>query len=219
MATKKTPKLMEIEEVNIAVIKPYWRNPRNNDKAIEGVAQSIRDYGFNSPIIVDKEYTIVAGHTRYKALQQLGYEVVPVVVVDLPAQKVKEYRIADNKTAELGDWDYPKLILELKEIADLPTMQTYFNDLDVQSVVDSLPKSVASDVTVKEVADRMEIMASDYTTRNKEEQRGFIPMICPDCGYEYSLNIDAIQHMIDGIRKQIAYNGVPDDTEDTKTLS
>ena len=196
---------MQIENLPLATIKPYWRNPRANDKSVDAVAKSITDYGFNVPIVVDKEFVILAGHTRYKASQRLGLETIPVVVIDLPAQKAKEFRIADNKTSDLGEWDFPKLILELKEIADLPTMQTYFPDLDIKAVVESLPNTVINDITHEDVQRTAGILASDYTTRNAEEAKGFIPMICPDCGYEYSLHIQAIQHMIDGITKQIAY--------------
>ena len=202
---------MQIEQLPLATIKPYWRNPRDNSNSVDAVAKSIKDYGFNVPIVVDKEYVILAGHTRYKASQMLGLETVPVVVIDLPAQKAKEFRIADNKTSDLGEWDYPKLVLELKEIADLPAMQTYFPDLDIQSLVEALPKSVITDYTNEDVQRTAGIMASDYTTRNAEEAKGFIPLICPDCGYEYSLNIASIQHMIDGIKKQMAYG-------DTETL-
>lgn len=197
----------------LKAIKPYWRNPRNNETGVNAVMKSIQEYGFNSPIIVDTENVIVAGHTRYKAAQQLGMKTVPVLVVDLPAQKVKEYRIADNKTSELSQWDYPKLILELKEIADLPTMQEFFPDLDIQSVVNTLPKQVSHEITEQQVSKTAELLGKNYTSRNEEERKGFIPMICPDCGYEYSLHIHAIQRMIDGIQKMIDYD------QDQETLS
>jgi hypothetical protein len=197
---------MKIETLPLAVVKPYWRNPRDNTKAVEIVAQSITDYGFNVPLVVDKEYVILAGHTRYKALQQLGITEVQVVVVDLPAQKAKEFRIADNKTSEVGEWDMPKLMMELKEISDLPRIQDYFPNLDIQSVVDSLPKNTTRDVLPSDIDNRTKLLASDYTTRNTQEMRGFIPMLCPDCGYEYSLRIDEIQKMIDGISKMLTYD-------------
>jgi hypothetical protein len=197
---------MQIEEVALTAIKPYWRNPRDNDGGVEAVKKSIQDYGFNSPIVVDTEYVIINGHTRYKALQQLGYDKVQIIVVDLPAQKVKQYRIADNKTSELSEWDYPKLILELKELADLPVMQDYFPDLDLSSIVNTLPKSVSHDITDEEVTKVSDLLGKNYTTRNEEERKGFIPLICPDCGYEYSLHIHALQRMIDGIKKIVEYD-------------
>lgn len=208
---------MQVEQLPLKSIKPYWRNPRNNETGTQAVMKSIKDYGFNSPIIVDKEYVIVAGHTRYKAAQLLEMDTVPVVVVDLPAQKVKEYRIADNKTSELSEWDYPKLILELKEIADIPNIQAYFPDLDIQSVVNTLPKSVQRDITPLDIDRSNDLHGKNYTSRNEEERKGFIPMICPDCGHEYSLHITAIQRMIDGIKKMIAFDEGQD--ADTETLS
>lgn len=204
---------MNVTEVALAAIKPYWRNPRDNDQGVEAVKKSINDYGFNSPIVVDTEMVIINGHTRYKALQQLGYETVPVIIVDLPAQQVKQYRIADNKTSELSEWDYPKLILELKEIADLPAMQGYFPELDLQSVVNTLPKSVAHDVSPADMVKVSDMMGKGYTTRNEEERKGYIPLICPDCGYEYSLHIGQLQNMIDGIKRIISYD------EDSEALS
>lgn len=211
---------MKIEELPLAAIKPYWRNPRINENSVTAVQQSIKDYGFNVPLVVDKELVILAGHTRYKALQLMNVETVPCVVVDLPPQKAKEFRIADNKTSDLGGWDFPKLILELKEIADLPAMQTYFPDLNVQEVVESLPNTVIQDVKDVDVQRTAELLASDYTTRNKEEMKGFIPFICPDCGYEYSVHINALEHMIKGIRKQQAFldeNNNDKDAKDAQT--
>ena len=108
---------MKIENLKLSEIKPYERNPRKNDRAVEPVAESIRQFGFKQPIVVDKDGVIVAGHTRYKAAQKLGLETVPCVRADdlTPAQ-VKAYRIADNKLNELATWDFAMLDEELKSI-------------------------------------------------------------------------------------------------------
>ena len=111
---------METTLFNIAEIKPYWRNPRHNEEAVGAVMQSIRDYGFNQPLIIDAENVIIAGHTRYRALQRLGVTEIPCIVKgDLTAQQAKEYRIADNKTSELSSWDMDRLIPELREIESI----------------------------------------------------------------------------------------------------
>lgn len=96
-------------------VHPYPNNPRNNDEAVEYVANSIREFGWQQPIVVDTDGTIIAGHTRLKAAQRLGMDTVPVVVADnlTPAQ-VNAYRLADNKVAEASTWDMEALAVELE---------------------------------------------------------------------------------------------------------
>ena len=108
---------MKIKQMRISELKPYPKNPRINDGAVDAVAASIREFGWKQPLVVDKDGVIVAGHTRYKAAQKLGIEEVPVVVADdLTPEQVKAYRLADNKTAELAEWDFGKLEEELAEL-------------------------------------------------------------------------------------------------------
>ena len=108
---------MKIEMRRLSEIKPYEKNPRVNDGAVDAVANSIREYGFRQPIVVDAEGVIIVGHTRWKAAQKLGLETVPVhVAVDLPPEKVKAYRLADNKLAEMAEWDMELLPIELSEL-------------------------------------------------------------------------------------------------------
>lgn len=111
---------MTIKEIKITELKEYENNPRINDGAVAAVAESIKNFGFKVPIIIDKNNVIVAGHTRRKAAEMLGLDVVPCIIADdlTPAQ-VKAFRVADNKTAELADWDMEKLNEELNELADI----------------------------------------------------------------------------------------------------
>lgn len=105
--------------MNIADIKPYDKNPRFNDDAVEAVAASISEFGWRSPIVVDCDHVIIAGHTRYKAAQSLGLDKVPVHVANnLTPEQVQAYRIADNKTGELAEWNYDLLPLEIKELQE-----------------------------------------------------------------------------------------------------
>ncbi len=100
-----------------AEIKPYEKNPRDNDAAVDAVAESIRRFGFRQPIVVDEHGVIVCGHTRWKAAQKLGLEQVPVHVArDLTPEQIRAYRIADNKTAELAEWNLELLPLEMAEL-------------------------------------------------------------------------------------------------------
>jgi len=108
---------MLVELRPITDIRPYANNPRLNDDAVDAVAASIRQFGFRQPIVVDAEGVIIVGHTRYKAALKLGLEKVPVhVATDLTPEQIKAYRIADNKTAELAEWNYELLPIELGEL-------------------------------------------------------------------------------------------------------
>lgn len=108
---------MNIVEKRLDEIRPYANNPRKNDEAVEAVANSIREFGWKQPIVVDADGVIIVGHTRYKAAQMLGLKTVPVLVADdLSDDKVKAYRLADNKTNELAEWDLSALETELAQI-------------------------------------------------------------------------------------------------------
>lgn len=108
---------MKIDLRPIQSIKPYAGNPRLNDDAVGAVAKSIREFGFRQPIVVDADGVIICGHTRYKAAQHLGLEKVPVhVATDLTPEQIKAYRIADNQTASLAEWNYDLLPIELADL-------------------------------------------------------------------------------------------------------
>lgn len=111
---------MEIVEISVNEIIPYENNPRINDKAVKGVANSIREFGFRSPIILDKNHVVICGHTRLKAAKKLGLEKVPCIVAnDLADEQVKALRLADNKVAEKAEWDEDALVKELDEILNI----------------------------------------------------------------------------------------------------
>ena len=107
-------KRTEIEWMPIGSVKPYDRNPRRNDDAVDAVANSIAEFGFKNPIIVDSDLVIIAGHTRLKAAKKLGLKEVPVVIAsDLTAEQARAFRLVDNRTAELADWDLDMLVEEI----------------------------------------------------------------------------------------------------------
>lgn len=109
---------MNIKQLPLSDIKPYDKNPRRK-KNIEKVMRSIRDFGFQQPIVTDTSGTIIVGHSRYIAAQELKLETVPVIIADLSPEKAKAYRIADNKTNEDSEWDYGLLHKEFTEMLDL----------------------------------------------------------------------------------------------------
>lgn len=108
----------EINWVDIDSITPYEKNPRKNDKAVAPVANSIKEFGFNQPIVVDYNNVIVVGHTRHKAALSLGMDTVPILTLpkDMEENKIKAYRIADNRVSEFAEWDDDVLIEELKSL-------------------------------------------------------------------------------------------------------
>ena len=111
---------MKIQMMATNDLIPYANNPRKNDNAVDAVAASIKKFGFKVPIVVDSRNEIVAGHTRLKAAKKLGLDEVPVIVADdLTPEQVKAFRLADNKTGELSDWDIDLLDNELDEIVDI----------------------------------------------------------------------------------------------------
>lgn len=107
----------KIEYRSLSEIRPYDNNPRDNDAAVKPTAESIRQFGFQAPIIVDKDGVIIAGHTRYKAAKRLHLGKVPVIVAsELTPEQVKAYRIADNSTGEVAKWNIDLLTAELAGI-------------------------------------------------------------------------------------------------------
>lgn len=122
---------MHIVEKKLQEIKPYEKNPRKNDSAVDAVANSISQFGFKVPVVIDKDNVIVCGHTRYKAAEKLGLETVPCVVADdLTDEQIKAYRLADNKVGELAEWDIDLLGEELDGIFDIDMSDFGFDMTD-----------------------------------------------------------------------------------------
>lgn len=106
--------MMQVDE-----IKPSPDNPRDNSKAIDAVAESIREFGFKVPCIVDEEGILITGHTRLEAAKKLGLEKIPVIIAaDLDEEEKRQFRLADNKIGELSTWDIEKAEKEMAEIKD-----------------------------------------------------------------------------------------------------
>lgn len=131
---------MQVKTVSIDKIKPYENNPRNNDDAVDAVANSIKEFGWQQPIVVDNGGVIIAGHTRYKAAKQLKLKEVPIVVADnLTKEQVNAYRLADNKSGELATWDDDELQEELDKILDIDMTDFGFDletELEDDEVID-----------------------------------------------------------------------------------
>ena len=122
---------MNIQMVEIDKLKPYASNPRKNAGAVDAVANSIKEFGFKQPIVIDKNYEIVAGHTRLLAAQKLGLAEIPCVIADdLTEQQIYMYRLADNKTHDLSEWDFDLLDAEFEKIFDFDASDFGFDEID-----------------------------------------------------------------------------------------
>ena len=111
---------MNIQTINITEVKPYENNPRKiSEKAIDKVALSLKEFGWQQPIVVDEKNVIIAGHTRHKAAEKLGYREVPILkAVGLSDEKVKAYRFMDNRSHEETSWDWDLAVKEISELID-----------------------------------------------------------------------------------------------------
>ena len=144
----------KITQKDIDELKPYENNPRNNDKAVKSVAKSIEHFGFKVPIVIDKNNVIVCGHTRFKASKKLNLKYVPCIIADdLTDEQIKAFRIADNKTNELAEWNFSKLDEELKSIDfDFSDFDFDFSDLKISDDI----KAVEDDFNIQEELEKPE---------------------------------------------------------------
>lgn len=151
---------MQLINKKISDLKEYENNPRDNTAAVDAVANSIKEFGFKVPIIVDGNNIIIAGHTRFKAAISLGLEEVPCIVAnDLTPEQVKAFRLADNKVGEIASWDLDKLKLELENIdgldmslfgfeSDVDPNEVYEDDFDPNEHIPETPFSQIGDIYI-----------------------------------------------------------------------
>ena len=139
--------IMNIVEMQLSELKPYDNNQRHNDVAVQPVANSIREFGFKVPIVVDADNVIIAGHTRYRAAQQLGLDTVPCIVADdLSPQQVKAFRLADNKVSEFAMWDPDAMMEELQGILEIDMSE--FGFIDNTEALDEVDDTYTTDINI-----------------------------------------------------------------------
>ncbi len=143
---------MQIKMVKVQDLKPYENNPRFNDNAVEYVANSIKQFGFKVPLVIDKNNVIVTGHTRYKASMELGLKEVPCIIADdLNEKQIQAFRIADNKTNDMAEWNDDLLSIELKDVmADIDMTDFGFGDFELSMLMDDMePESYDDELISK----------------------------------------------------------------------
>lgn len=139
---------MEIIMRSIQEIRPYEKNPRKNDDAVKYVAESIKEFGFKVPIVIDRDGVIVAGHTRFKAAKKLKMDSVPCIVADdLSEEQIKAFRLADNKVAEKAEWDFALLTEELDDLFDFDMDLFGFGDEDEEDDEEERPAVERDDLS------------------------------------------------------------------------
>lgn len=134
---------LNVQEVSIDKVIPYWHNPRNNEKTVERLVISIRENGFNVPLVVDKNMVLITGHARLKAAKKLGMQSIPCIITNLTEEKAKKYRISDNKIQELTSWVDDELFKELREIGDHDELLTMgFDSADIKDIIGSFDAAI-----------------------------------------------------------------------------
>lgn len=167
---------MKIEMLDIKELKPYKNNPRKNSNAIELVANSIKEFGFQNPIIIDKNNEIIAGHTRFEAARRLGRTTVPIIRAnDLTPEQVKAFRIMDNKSAEFAEWDLDLLKDEFHELEDTDMFNmTGFSQEEITKIWDFEP-----------VVPNSEKQEDNGDTIDQVEKLGKHVITCPKCIHKF----------------------------------
>lgn len=168
-----------ITYVPIESVKPYENNPRYNDNGVAALAESIRQFGWTKPIVVDAENVIIAGHTRLKAAQQLGLKEVPVSVADwLTEEQAKAYRLADNKSGELAEWDYDKLVEEIQKAKNTDFSALGFSEIELMGLSnDFLPDGFGDEEGYEEIGEaqlKARHITINYDAEDEEEVKELI---------------------------------------------
>jgi len=232
---------MQVVNVSIGSVIPYEKNPRINAGAIEPVMKSLKEFGFQQPIVVDGNNVIVVGHTRFAAAKKLGLKEVPVVIAkDLTPEQVQAYRIADNKTSEFAGWDNDLLSKELQELQDTGFDFTVleFSDKELEQLMgfdNSVPQEEvpAQIVSVAHSTQTVSVSTGEEPEEEPEEEDETIPvpkvppipkgelwrlgnhrLICGDAG-----NADEVAKLMGNAMAQLICTGPPYLTERPSTES
>lgn len=198
---------MKLIELSIDEIIPYENNPRKNDNAVDKVAESIKEFGFKVPIIIDKENIIIAGHTRYKAAKKLEIKKVPVIMAeDLTGEQVKAFRIMDNKSSEFATWDYESLLLEMEslKIEDYNLELTGFDFNEIEGIMDKYnPKEVEEDSDFN-IEEQLEAIEKPKSQKGDIWLLGESKLLCGDSTVK-----EEVENLMDGRKANMVFTDPP----------
>ena len=203
---------MKIQQVKIEKVIPYARNPRKNEAAITKVAASLTEFGWQQPIVVDKEMVVIAGHTRLQAAKRLNMETVPIFVADhLTETQVKAYRIADNRVHQEADWDTELLKLEFADLkdADFDLAKTGFDDDELNDLLaEAVKEGLTDEDAVPEVPEEPKTKSGDIYKLGRHR------LMCGD-----STSIDAVEKLLDDQEVDFMFTSPPYNAGDSEKLS
>lgn len=177
---------MKTKTLKVSAIKPYQNNPRLNQDAVAAVKASIERYGYNVPIAVDKDNVVVLGHTRLKALQQIGtIKSVKVVVLDLPEDKIRAFRVVDNKLSEKAEWDEDMLRAELRAIEgdELADFGVFFPEGELERLMKDV--TTMKPVTQAEIDAKKEEQEKRFSDRSDTLQDQMVEIECAYCSEKF----------------------------------
>lgn len=186
---------MDIVMKGLDELHPYEKNPRKNDDAVKYVAESIKQFGFKVPIVIDSAGVIIAGHTRYKAAKKLKMDTVPCIVADdLTEEQIKAFRLADNKVAEKAEWDFDLLAEELDGLFDFDMTAFGFDDV----IEDEEPQEVEEDDFEAELPVEPKAKLGDIY------QLGNHRLMCGS-----STNIEDVEKLLNGTTARMLFTSPP----------
>jgi ParB-like chromosome segregation protein Spo0J len=171
----------------IAQIRPYPANPRAIEDAVEAVKESIARYGYQTPIVVDSEHVVVAGHVRLAALKSLGWTEVPVIVTDLSEEACREFRLIDNRSAELAEWDRDRLVAELRTMEE--SMAPFFAEDELKGLMEELQTTHNRTIdgeSIKRGKKNLDTHFEDLSNQMKDRTK-FVK--CQHCGETFGFDI------------------------------
>jgi len=189
--------MLSVQEIEVDRLKPWKGNPRLNEHAVDAVAQSIRSFGFNVPILCDQNMMIVAGHTRWKAARELGLQSVPVIQLEMTDARRRAFAIADNRTAELAEWNWPRLCDVLEELRseDIDLGDIGFSDEDLRRL---LKDPLCCEDDIPAIPEKPRTRTGDLV------QMGRHCLLCGD-----STRQDYIDAVVGGNKVDIVFAGPP----------
>lgn len=192
--SKSQSKDTKLKKIKFSKIKPYSLNARDNNKyAVQAVVESIKRYGYTNPIIVDEKNVIIAGHTRYLALKELNFDEVEVIVSKMSEDEAKEYRIIDNKTNELSQWDEKNLQFELREFEQRGYAQELFPEIKDNIKIQD---TTEYDIDEKDFERIEKKLGEDFEEKmnKKTSSDNFLEIKCPHCGRTFLMPIPDLLH-------------------------
>lgn len=189
---------MQVKDVAVRSIKPYKQNPRViTDESIKQVAASIEKFGWQQPIVVDSDHTVIAGHTRLRAAKHLGLKKVPVLVAaDLTTEQIQAYRIADNRSGEMSVWDGPLLNTEINDLlkADFSLEDLGFTEIQIDELTVDVgtgfepttdPTTGTGEVTDEDIEKTQARLGEQQA---KGSVQVLIDVTCPHCMEDFQLD-------------------------------